>query len=71
MCTGASGWCRLKGRAMAKQFEALTDEELGRHYYNYTNRGWPAPIGWENLSEGAKKLWIERAKRAMKRETRI
>ena len=37
------------------------NDELGKNYYEYCARGWPKPIGWENLGEGTQYLWIERA----------
>jgi hypothetical protein len=46
----------------------MTDDELGKGYYNYTSRGWPAPVGWDNLSAAAKKLWIARAKKAIEKD---
>jgi len=46
----------------------MTDEEeLGKAYFTYVNRNWPAPrIEWEYLSSGAQRLWIMRFKDIMK-----
>ena len=46
----------------------MSDEEIGKNYYTYTVRGWPNPTPWENVSKGAKALWIMRAKKQMERE---
>jgi hypothetical protein len=42
-----------------------TEEEVAEKYYTYSARGWPHPIGWENLSAGTKKLWIALAKKKL------
>jgi hypothetical protein len=44
-----------------------TDEELGKAYYIYTNRGWPNHTPWEKLQEASRYLFIQRAKKAKER----
>jgi hypothetical protein len=39
----------------------VNDEELGRAEYEREAKNWPSPIGWDNLSDAAKKNWTERA----------
>jgi hypothetical protein len=34
-----------------------------RFLYEAQAAMWPSPIGWENLSDAAKHLWLERAKK--------
>ena len=46
----------------------MSDEQLGKAYYQYTNRGWPNPTPWENQTTGSRDLWILRAKYAAKRD---
>jgi hypothetical protein len=46
----------------------LAHEEIGRNYYNYTNRGWPVLTPWEQQPDYSKKLWIERALNRMRKE---
>lgn len=40
----------------------MTDDELGKMFFEYTNRNWPEPkMKWERLSGGARYLWTKRA----------
>jgi hypothetical protein len=44
--------------------QASEDEEArGRALYEHQARGWPQPVGWDNMMEGSKYLWIQRAKK--------
>jgi hypothetical protein len=46
----------------------IDEEELGKHFYNYVNRGWPNKTWtWESLPDVSKKFYIERAKKAKER----
>ncbi len=51
----------------------MTDDELGKAYFEYTNRGWPEPnkMRWEQLPNGTKYLWIQRAKKKGKQESEL
>jgi hypothetical protein len=45
----------------------VTDEELARYNYEQEAKNWPNPIGWDNLSKGAKAMWIAKAAKEKKR----
>jgi hypothetical protein len=48
--------------------QKMSDDELGKHFYNYVNRGWPNQTWtWESLPDVSKKFYIERAKKAKER----
>jgi len=39
-----------------------SDEERGKLLYEKCGRGWATLTKWEDLSKGAKSLWVDRAK---------
>jgi hypothetical protein len=48
----------------------MTHDEIGKRFFEYTNRSWPEPKTlWEKLPDSIKKLWIERALKALKGKT--
>lgn len=42
----------------------MTDEEKGKAFFEFTNRSWSGPnkLKWEQLTDGVKYIWIQRAK---------
>jgi hypothetical protein len=46
--------------SMSKNY--MTAEERGRLLYEREATNWPKPLGWDNLSEGSKAQWEERAR---------
>jgi hypothetical protein len=46
------------------------EQQITKAYYQYTNRGWPNQKPWEQLGDGAKSIWKDRAMRAYKEEQR-
>jgi hypothetical protein len=42
--------------------ECVVDWPLGQQLYEREARNWPKPLGWDNLSEGSKAQWEERAR---------
>jgi hypothetical protein len=49
-------------RSKASPQQASEDDEAkGRAMYEQEAANWPKPIGWDNLPEGSKYLWIQRA----------
>lgn len=41
----------------------MTNEERAQLMYEMEARNWPSPIGWDNLSEASRALWVERVER--------
>jgi hypothetical protein len=44
----------------------MTDNELGKNFFTFTNRGWSNPTKWEDLPKHTQYLWIQRALKAKK-----
>lgn len=40
----------------------MTDEEIGKQFFYYTNRNWPNRMEWEDLPKPTQSIWIKRAK---------